>query len=755
VRWSQSTNNARVFVCAVLTVVQGAGSAATEISIKAGAQSQRSKHPVGVVDAIRMTRLADHSYTVGGPSAGRVAQYSADGRQFVVVIRKGNIALNTNEYSLLVWQTNDVFQAARPRILLTLSSSSNREAIQCVHWMADNKTLAFLGEVPGELQQVYMFNTETRALQKITNHVSNILAFSFTSDERELFYTADAPIESIWNENTRSTGVIVSTQPVHQLILGEKGGGGFFNVNPTLWVQSLTETDRPRELIDRVSPWSPTPFVSPDSKYVVVATQVANAPEAWKSYEDPELRRYLERRSRVEYTDLQIYTLTDTASGMSRVLLNSPMEYLPPEIAWSPDSRSVVIGHAYLPLEGTSGEEKKIRQTQRFTVEVGIEKGEAVRITDDERLRYPSWEARTGRLIIKVQGDTPQEPEREVWFQKRRQKWERLAHAVSDASRPQIILNEGMNCPPKIVAIDRDTHKRVAIFDLNPEFEDLKVAKVEEIGWKGRDGSERKGGLYYPVDYVPGTKYPLVIQTHGWNKNRFWIDGPWTTAFAAQPLAGKNIMVLQLDESFADEDTPAEVDREVAAYEGAIHYLAEKGLIDRSRVGIIGFSRTCLFVSYALSHSKYRFAAASLTDGVDGSYVQYVLSANSFPGFAQTVEGVNGGPPYGEQLKSWLLRSSGFNLDKVKSPVRITALNPASLLAQWEWFVGLVRLEKPVEMIYMKDGDHILQRPADRMISQQGNVDWFCFWLKHEEDKDSSKAAQYARWRTMRVDEKE
>jgi len=36
------------------------------------------------------------------------------------------------------------------------------------------------------------------------------------------------------------------------------------------------------------------------------------------------------------------------------------------------------------------------------------------------------------------------------------------------------------------------------------------------------------------------------------------------------------------------------------------------------------------------------------------------------------------------------------------------------------------------------------------MVSQQGNVDWFCFWLKGEEDPDPTKAEQYKRWRELR-----
>ena len=68
--------------------------------------------------------------------------------------------------------------------------------------------------------------------------------------------------------------------------------------------------------------------------------------------------------------------------------------------------------------------------------------------------------------------------------------------------------------------------------------------------------------------------------------------------------------------------------------------------------------------------------------------------------------------------------------------------------------MGMVRrtvsAEKPVDLIYMGDGAHILVKPWERMISQQGDVDWFCFWLKGEEDADPAKAEQYARWRELR-----
>jgi hypothetical protein len=97
-----------------------------------------------------------------------------------------------------------------------------------------------------------------------------------------------------------------------------------------------------------------------------------------------------------------------------------------------------------------------------------------------------------------------------------------------------------------------------------------------------------------------------------------------------------------------------------------------------------------------------------------------------------------------------LKKSPGFNLAGVTTPVREESYHPSSLFSAWEWFVGLSRLGKPVELIYIPGADHVLVKPNDRLTSQQGNVDWFCFWLKGEEDPDPAKAEQYARWRELR-----
>jgi len=52
-----------------------------------------------------------------------------------------------------------------------------------------------------------------------------------------------------------------------------------------------------------------------------------------------------------------------------------------------------------------------------------------------------------------------------------------------------------------------------AVFD--EDMAKFKTARQEKITWKGQDGVTIEGLLTYPLDYTAGTRYPLIVQTHG------------------------------------------------------------------------------------------------------------------------------------------------------------------------------------------------------------------------------------------------
>ena len=73
---------------------------------------------------------------------------------------------------------------------------------------------------------------------------------------------------------------------------------------------------------------------------------------------------------------------------------------------------------------------------------------------------------------------------------------------------------------------------------------DFKLPRQERVDWKGADGTTVEGLLYYPLDYVEGHRYPLVVQTHGGPQasDKFGFGG---TQNYVPVLAARGYVVLQ------------------------------------------------------------------------------------------------------------------------------------------------------------------------------------------------------------------
>jgi hypothetical protein len=723
----------------------------TSTSAQSAAAVGLTKRTVTVTDSIQMTRLGDPIYTDGGSSKGIVAKFSPDGKHFVVILKKGNLEANTNEYSLVLFQTAEVFQSPQPQVLVSLASSSNRPAINNVLWLDDNDTILFLGERQGDQTQLYSLKVSSRELTKLTSHATNLTSFIATASGEVKVYGSENPVATFLTESVARKGLAVTSESLTDLIRGSHGGPE--SDDRSMWVKRSGQDSETkiatqgRILDDPVYEQS----LSPDGAHLLIRTEAAQVSSTWSEYQD----QFLKSNARHPvpnggHTGILQYELVDTVTGASQVLIGTPIPDLGGEVAWSPDSKSVVVANAYLPLDVDDPAERALRKTHTFLVEFKIPSREFIKISDED-LRLLGWDSKTGYVACEVgrMNSYVGKAAPKAYFRKSGEIWSRSStqEQTGTSPLPDITLDEGMNTPPRILAIDSPAGRKSLLMDLNPQFEKLTLARVEEIAWKDSHGTEVKGGLYWPPDYVAGRKYPLVVQTHAWDRDRFWMDGPWPTAFAAQALAGKGFFVLQVpDPDWHILQTSKEAPTAMAAYESAIDYVDRRGLIDRNRVGITGFSRTYWYVTYTLTHSKHHFAAAAIADGNDGSYFQYM----AYPGFAPGYEQVFGGPPYGKSMAQWLKQSPAFLMDKIETPLRIQTLYPTSLLIDWHWWSGLTRLEKPVEMIYLPEGTHVLEKPWDRMISQQGNVDWFCFWLKGEEDPDPDKTEQYKRWHELR-----
>jgi dipeptidyl aminopeptidase/acylaminoacyl peptidase len=209
-------------------------------------------------------------------------------------------------------------------------------------------------------------------------------------------------------------------------------------------------------------------------------------------------------------------------------------------------------------------------------------------------------------------------------------------------------------------------------------------------------------------------------------------------------------VVLQIEDHAADKDYhdvgKAEWTSIQDAYESAIDDLDRQALIDRNRVGIIGWSRSGMYVAYTLTHSEYNFAANAFTD--TGGFGEWFYLTRNSAG-QDSMDSDYGAAPFGPGLSNWLEMSPGFNLDRNRTPTLMWAWGNVTPL--WDWYSVSIHLGIPAELWVLPNGAHDLADTEMRMTSVQRLVDWFCFWLKDEEDSDPTKRDQYARWRQMKA----
>jgi hypothetical protein len=438
--------------------------------------------------------------------------------------------------------------------------------------------------------------------------------------------------------------------------------------------------------------------------------------------------------------------LVDLKSGTSRRVSDAPYygNNAPP--VWIDGGKSVVIAGALESLRGADTSER-VATLSRQAVLLLDPTSMAVRRIDSldakvAAVRSVSWDDASQTLTIAADS-----AERvalpPISLKRSGERWDVLPAGADIPQRPQLVVRQSMNSPPVLYATRTASSEDVRLLDPNPWLAEKQLGRVEEVSWQTKDGRTWRGGLYYPPGFKQGVRYPLLLQTHGFDPSLFSLRGK-ARIFPGQALAAFDMVVLQVQESERDVfGRPEWWDAMRAGYEGAIDYLVQRGLVDPNRVGIQGWSATGVMAGYTLTHSPYEFAAAAITATGDFGWLWYLGSGTS-----SEIEGFFGATPFGPGLDAWARYSPTFNMHRMNAPLFLWGERTSWAL--WDWYSGLSRLKKPVEYWVAPTTEHDPFQIGHQLALNGLLVDWFRFWLKGEEDSNPQKALQYVRWRELR-----
>lgn len=777
-------------------------SAALVLVVGASTLGFAQNHAFTVADDIEMRRFND-------PWPGDAGKTSPDGRYVAVVTSKGFIDSNKTESTISIFHTAALrhflqgpsrAHAPRPESIVTFVAVQSRTYLYAyapiitdLRWSEDSQALYFVGENQESDYRLYRVTVDRKRAMAVSPPRWDVVQFSvaqqtivFTAwhrglDKTGLDRSAGFPLNGDAHDVTDvSLNDILFNDPSrddtpHSIDVFEaKQVSEHYEVHRIVRVAAH---DYPYLVSSLMEPISQ----SPQGTMLITLVPTENVPLAWRSYEPADGYEHL----RLEANDPSVispdnlgrprqYALIDLNKHTLTPLIDAPYGFAlgyadDVKVVWAPDERRVLLTNTFLSLNGVNASEQqmRLRPCAVASVELPALTVSCVRLSAPDM----SSGAREGQVIDARFGSSDDRvitdisygghADRQEFF-RRGAKWQLLDGVTTDTSgvstsfgkhdarKLLVVVRQDLNEPPRLWVTDTSSGKGKELWNPNPQLRAMEFGQASPYRWKDDMGHEWHGGLIKPVGYVPGQRYPLVLQIYSFRDRIFLTDGQMPTAFAARHLASAGIVVLQIQKDGHTWDGEEE-QHHLRGLTSAIDQLSKDGLVDSARVGIVGFSISCQYVENALIEAPRRFAAATIADGTDHSYMQYHLWDDTRRTLREQDERMIGSKAFGDGIKSWFTRAPGFHLDRVDTPLRIEAIGPWSILGEWEIYSSLHMQRKPVDLVYFPEGQHIHQTPLERMASQQGDVDWFRFWLQGYEDPDPSKANQYKLWNELKT----
>jgi dipeptidyl aminopeptidase/acylaminoacyl peptidase len=770
-------------------------------------QAHGQQNSFSVKNDIAMVRFDDPSEEAN-VSTQDCDLYSPDRKYVAVVTTKGLLATDQVQSSISVFDLRAVERflqspshlRPRPRVVATVTAIPYGEQttayaplIQDIRWSEDSKHLYFRAQNGREGYQVYEAGVGGNAFRILTPSSYDVDRYDLAGNT--IVYTAapmDAPRPSPGTPINRDALDITGYRLKDILFPGE-----MTSYEPHTYSMFVLHLGGQHSIPRKVPGYSvpdtsvylyTLPFrLSPDgTRLVSVEPVTGDIPEFWEQYDPVPLLKYLRLHS--DDPDLtrpdnlwrtRQYALINLASGEKTPLVAAPhaqaLGYFADasRVNWSNDERRVLLTNVFFPPNPNAAPATPIPTKPCAVASVDLPSLDARCLYfDGDAMPFHSGhvsEVRFGRdhneALVSLEQDDKQQ--KLITFHLAGSVWKFASEGPvpgNDSARQEpaqpgaghnpdvrVYMRQSLNEAPALWASNALSKEGRLLWNPNPQLERVGFGEASVYQWKDPTGRQWTAGLVKPVGYVAGHRYPLVIQMYMFRERQFLVDGTDPSAFAARELASAGFMVLQVQKQpdvLSDEDAQTAL----AGYRSAIQSLSADGLIDPSRVGVVGFSWTCWYVVNALVKAPQLFAAATIADGLDNSYLQYMLFAPDDPSLQEQMNRVRGGSTFGSGLDRWIKEAPGFHLDQVQAPVRIEAINPGSVLQEWELYASLRMQHKPVDMIYFPNGTHIHRRPQERFESQQGNVDWMRFWLQDYEDPDPAKRPQYQRWRQLRAE---
>ncbi len=628
--------------------------------------------------------------TLGSPAI------SPDGKHVVYQQSRTNWDANAFENDLWIVST----ESPRPRRLTAPNKSATAPA-----WSPDGRWIAFLSTRPGVIPkspadkaQIYVAAAEGGEGVQLTHFETGVNHFEWSPDSRSIAFTAADPDSQTRKDRKESFGE-------YQIIHGDYAMAH-------LWVLDVPAdagTTRATPVRVTEGAFSVNDFrFSPDGRQIAFSAQ-----------RDPDL---------ISAKTADIYTVTLAAHTLKKIVDTAGPDESP---FWSPDGSRIVFltsnaepnfffTNNRIAMVPSDGSAKPVILNGRFDEDAHLVAWTAggIYFTSLEktasRLFRIDPEARTVAAISPAHDllSTP---------------------SISPDGRHVAYRGAAPNQMAEIYASDTDQWRPAQLTHAGDQLAGYARTTREVVSWKSGDGTAIEGILEKPLNYQPGTRYPLLVIIHGgptgvdtaalapdryYPAERFLAQGALILRPNYRGSAGYGAKFRALNVRNLGIGDYADVI-------SGVDSLIAKGMVDPQRVGSMGWSEGG-YISAFITVSSDRFQAVSVGAGIS-DWATYYYNTDITPFTRQYLAGT-------PQSDAEIYRKTSpiSYIDHAKTPTLIqqgSIDRRVPVANSFELRQALEDRGVPVKMVLYTGFGHPVDKPKQQRAVMGENELWFNHYI--------------------------
>jgi dipeptidyl aminopeptidase/acylaminoacyl peptidase len=611
---------------------------------------------------------------------------SPDGRRVAFTVREAN--WTDNAYETEIWLA-DARAAASARPLTSGAKSSTQPA-----WSPDGTWLAFLSD-RSDVRQLYRLSVEGGEAEALTSGSEDVTAFAWSRDGARIAYTMTDPVTPAMKERQEKYG-------------------------------DYTHEDRDHRMAQLHVVTVATKASAPLTAGAFVVGAFDWSPDGTRIAFDHRLN------SDAGSSGSADISVVEVASGRVTPLVTQEGPDSNPK--WSPDGRQIAF-------QSAMAKPFYFFQNGALAV-VGAGGGtpESLTARFDENPSLVAWTdsgifftaaQRTWAYLYRLEPSS-----RQIAMHRVREDWIGLAWAVTPAGTHTAFVATGPREFPDVYAAPvATTLAPTRLSDLGAQVAAWPAHGREVVRWKSQDGAEIEGVLHKPADFQAGRRYPLLVVIHGGPTG---VSRPVPYGSASfYPIDGwlaKGALVLEPNyrgsagygEAFRSLNVRNLGIGDAWDVLSGIDHLVAQGLVDRDRVGAMGWSQGGYISAFLATKHADRFKALSVGAGIS-NWVTYYVNTDIHPFTRQYLKATPWSDP-----KIYADTSPMTYITQAKTPTLIQHGDRDQRVPipnAFELYQGLQDQKVPVELMIFRGFGHGLDKPKANRAAMQQNWDWFGRYL--------------------------